>query len=974
MARTKSLSIIERSLAEFSGLRPRAWICLGPGYGREELKSVFFEHGQALGSEVLTRVEGLAARVLGLASGVGDERVLAGPARQEVLRFILSQSSVLALMPEMRRLRRQSGFFRKLDRAVQAGRMAWTYENEREVHEERLLEKVGENQVRTEVQKLAFIYEHWLTAEGLWDPPMLLRAATLRLQSGERPGSALPRTVYRLSAQTPESLERSFWEMLGREIECVDLAREEIAKGARHSAGVDTDVNTDSDLDTDTDVNTDSDLDPPAGASATSPEFHWTRWHTLDDAAEALASHLATLEPEHLAHHTILIPDQTAVRRSMRRALQAHGVPLSDPRDPMRLRFEESLKRALAPLEVVSGRFERRAVIAYAQMFGQSSAEPGFRNSERNSEKSENGASIRDASVGRKESQSLLWVKEIHSRGVRIGLEGYAGGKLTALYAELTRLHDRLGGKLTLADFTARWIEEIAQATWLEESEKRWLAPWLDRLLTEMAGDVARVGLGNRRAPPLFWMERIAERIDQATPPIERSKPRYGVTLSRLGQAPLKGTQHLHLLGLPPQWIAGDGVGDLWYPDRERELLGSEFQLRSSRTVREERVRLLQSWATATDAHLEIWDAIYDWDGRERESLLPLFREAGWLDSVNGEPVAPPAPEDRGAHPRWIASFGSLRPAPPTQVRLPSLLQAGVSRISATELEHMSRCGFTGLAKGRWRLFDLREAEPELWPDVRGNILHLAVQRLLESRDADGNFARDPQSALDEAWQTERPRGLLRGERLEQLARRKMLEVLQAFCEAERDYVSRAHTRVSSLEGPALRWKSAHGVEVTGIPDRIDEHPEGLFILDNKSSSALPKGQDMIGLGYRLQLPFYALAVQEQLGKPVIGLQFVELNRKAGRSSGLFFSQWNGKEEGNLTYARGNSRSLVKTTPEDAWAKIREHVEAAVGAYVDGCYDVKPKLPTECTDCAYRDLCGRNRQAPGDGESEGAEA
>ena len=943
MARTKSLSIIEQSLAEFSGLRPRAWICLGPGYGREELKSVFFEQGQALGAEVLTRVEGLAARIL----GVNEERVLAGPARQEVLRFILAQSSVLTLMPEMRRLRRQSGFFRKLDRSVQAGRMAWTHADEREVHEERLLEKVGENQVRTEVQKLAFIYEQWLSAEGLWDPPMLLRASIERLQSGEGTAGALPQAIFRLSAQTPESLERSFWEVLAREVECVDLAREEAAAladandSAEGVAGADADDDRSAD---DRSVATAS--APPSG-----PEFHWTRWHTLDDAAEALAEHLATLEPEFLAQHTILIPDQTAVRRSMRRALQAHGVPLSDPRDPMRLRFEESLKRALAPLEVVSGRFERRAVIAYAQMLGQAATSKG------------------GALPAGSADQALLWVKEIHSRGVRIGLEGYQGGKLTALYAELTRLHERLGGKLTLADFTSRWIEEIAEAKWLEESEKRWLAPWLDRLLGEMAKDVARVGLGSRRAPPLFWMERIAERIDQATPPIERSKPRFGVTLSRLGQAPLKGTQHLHLLGLPPQWISGDGVGDLWYPDRERELLGSEFQLRSSRTVREERVRLLQGWATATDAHLEIWDAIYDWDGRERESLLPLFRETGWTDRVPAEA------EDRGAHPRWIPSFGSLRPAPPTQVKLPSLLQAGVSKISATELEHMSRCGFTGLAKGRWRLFDLREAEPELWPDVRGNILHLAVQRLLESRDADGNFARDPESALEEAWQTERPRGLLRGERLEQLARRKMLEVLQAFCVAERDYVSRAHTRVSSLEGPALRWKSAHGVEVTGIPDRIDEHPEGLFILDNKSSSALPKGQDMIGLGYRLQLPFYALAVQEQLGKPVIGLQFVELNRKAGRSSGLFFSQWNGKEEGNLTYARGNSRSLVKTSPEDAWSKIREHVESAVGAYVDGCYDVKPKLPSECTDCAYRDLCGRNRQgAPAEGDAEGAEA
>lgn len=887
---TPSLSIIERNLADFSGLEPRAWICVAPGYGREELKAVFFERGFSLGSESTVNLETLARRVLGLR----PERVLAGPGRQEVLRLLLADRRILTHTPELRRLKRQSGFFKKLDRALQSGRMAFAHENEREVQEQRISEKLGENPARTEVSLIAAAYEAWLDGQQLWDSPRLLRTAVVRMD--EAAPAAFPEKVYRLGVQQPEPLERAFWDSLSRHV-----AVEEIGLQAGISA---------------------------AAAAESGAKLSWERWHTLDDGAEGLAERLAAIPAEKWADHTILIPDMPAIRRSVRRALESHGVALSDPRDPMRLRSEETIKRAVLPLEVVASRFERRQVISYIQL------NP-------------------DAATGE-------WVKEIHARGVRQGLDLYMGGKLTHLHQDLTRLQRRFGVRLTVQELTTQWTRELELAKWLSENEKRWLLPWIDRLTTELKEDLERVGIAGRSAPILLWMERLNERIDQAAPPIERSKPRNGVILSRLGQAPLRGTKHLHLIGMSVNWISSEGIGDLWYPDRERELLGSEFSIRCSQSVRADRIAVMKAWRNATSEQIGIIDSRYDWDGRERESMTPLLRELGW--SVE--------PAEKGAYTRFIPSFNAIRPAPPSRVKLRPLIETGKNRVSVTALDDMSKCAFIGLAKGRWKLYDLREAEPELWGDVRGRILHAAIHSLLLARDDQGNFSLSVEEALEQAWQKEKPQGLLQGPRLVALAKKKMREVLEAFCRAEKIYVERSGTKISSLEGPPLHWKTDDGIEVVGIPDRIDEHPDGIFVLDYKSSSALPKGKQMVEQGYRLQLPYYAITAARELGKPAIGVQFIELNKKGGRGSGMFFAQWNGKTPGNLTATTKNSTSLLQQSPQDAWPKIEEHILSCVKAFTQGDYEARPKIASDCARCNYYDLCGRGRASPGGDETE----
>jgi len=318
-----------------------------------------------------------------------------------------------------------------------------------------------------------------------------------------------------------------------------------------------------------------------------------------------------------------------------------------------------------------------------------------------------------------------------------------------------------------------------------------------------------------------------------------------------------------------------------------------------------------------------------------------------------------------GSHGRWTPSYDAVRPVPPQRFNLPAL--PGVPAIHATALDRFSRCPFTALASARWRLRDAREPEAELWPDVRGELLHAAVKILVEARDPEGFFFKSPEVALEEAWREVQPGGLLRGERLRSYARATLVTVLAKFCEKERAYVQRANTSVLSLEGPEVRLEFP-AFSVNGRPDRIDavdgavEGSEpGLFVLDYKSSSVLPKGNEMLE-GYRLQLPFYAVAAARHFGRAALGVQYVELNRKGGRGNGIFFKQLNGKEAGKLTNSRSRS-SVLDLAPEEVWSLCVGHIEKCGKAFCAGEFAAAPAKEIECRSCMFSDLCGRRRAA-----------
>jgi RecB family exonuclease len=913
------------------GLNPSVWLCAGAGFSREEIKAVIFNSGEKPGlargliAEAITTGEEIARKIVE-ATGSGPLQLLSPHARQEGLRLLFSESRISAHLPELKRLKRQGSFFRRLDQALQSGRMAFSHSEEESVIEERLLQRFGANPVREEVRLLCGPYEAWLSAMGFWDPPLLFRKAIEVLVSGGWPEKlSVPEEIFIFSVQEPESLERGFWEAVGRHT------------GVRRLGA--------------------SNL----GTFSPDLSWEWELWHTQDDASQRLADRISTnSEQMNWNDHAVLMADLPAVRRSLKRALKDAGIPEADPRDPNRLRIDESVKWALLPLEVVANDFERSAVHSWLRTFG---------------------ASLCGVDLTRV-------FEEIASRGVRQGLKSYAGGGLVALHQELKNLAQDLGGKKNCAEFAEAHLKVLKKnldvlaeralgegrlgASAAAFAELSWLSPFFESFWKQFCEDWKLLGLSEQRAPILYWLDKLQARLEQTPAPVERLRPREGLRIYRLQQAPLIPAKTVWIVGVSSSWLSAQGTGDYWFGQREREVLSSEFAVRSGIQVREERLASLKAWLGSAEKVIFL-DSQYSPDGRERESILPVFQE---LKSCGGVP--PEEPVEMGAHPRWVASFGALRPLQPQQVRLSGLARSSsgaVPEFSATTMERYSKCSFQSLAMDRWRLRDAREPDCELWADSRGNILHEAVKILLKNVRGDSEsliFGVSPKEALDQAWELKPPRGLLRSKPMEVYLRSRMLQVLESFCEKEREYRKRSGARTVSLDEAKLRMEFQEFC-VTGTPDRIDETSDGLFVMDYKTSSALPNGTEMIEAGYRLQLPFYALAASKGAGKPVLGVQFIELNRKASRSSGIFFKKFNGKEPGKLTAVTTRSKSLVPFEPEEAWSRLEDHLLTHGLGYVRGEFSAKPKKPDkECSSCVIGDLCGYRRRVS-DGLIEGSE-
>ena len=208
MANQSYWSIEPELLGQAAGLRPRLWIGVGAEISREEVKRWILEKELALTGESVQTLEQMAARLL----GVTPDRILKDTARQEALRLLLARASVRARLPEIRRLKRQRPFWRRLDRALQQGRMSFAHPAEAQVLSERL-QSVGHfSALKGEIEFVSALYEAWLTASDLWDGPRLLAEAADRLPATWPSDVHLPETILYLGAYGLEARPKFFFE------------------------------------------------------------------------------------------------------------------------------------------------------------------------------------------------------------------------------------------------------------------------------------------------------------------------------------------------------------------------------------------------------------------------------------------------------------------------------------------------------------------------------------------------------------------------------------------------------------------------------------------------------------------------------------------------------------------------------------------------------------------------------------------
>ncbi|MBI2712001.1 MAG: PD-(D/E)XK nuclease family protein [Bdellovibrio sp.] len=889
-------------LAKFFGLKPEAWLCVGAGYAREELKALLFSQGRGFVGRAVLTLPDLACLIL----GVPSEKILSASARQEVLRKLFADSRIEKHFSELRRLKRRKDFLAKLDLALQTGRMTFAHPEEGEVYRERLFQSSGvENPVRLEVRTFASAYEAWMRSAGYYDLPLLLTDA---LQKMDDPDFAFewPKEIWHITLQKPESLESAFWERVG------------------HWARVNR-------------VGTPQDGVRPESGFEAQPELSWKTAHTLDDAAEFFVDDIQKSLDEGVGFQdmAVLIPDEPSLRRTLKRALEYRGIPLAEPRDPTQLLWEESMKWVLKPLEVVARGFSRDDVISWIRIWSWDHSRMDLQ---------------------------LLWTPEIDARGVRSGLRNYSGEPLNELYTQLTRLQEVFGGKKTVTEISKAHLEYLKDQFKEDPSGKKTVATrFVESLWADFVEDLQKVGDAEKRAPALYWLEKVVLRIREASPPVDGLKPETGLRIYRLQQAPVFRAKRLWILGMPSRWLSGEGLANSWYSEREREILALEFEVRSKQQVHHERLEALLGWVRNSE-ECTVLDSHYDVDGKEPETLLPVLEELGFgLNQSFGS-------EGRvlGAHPFLNFSYVSTLKAPAQELTLPPMPSQPGGRgpqITATALDRYSRCSFQALAYHRWDLRDLRDPEPDLWPDVRGNLLHSAVRTLLRSRTPAGDFSMTCEMALELAWRARPPKGLIQSRRIHKYIKSRLVLILEAFCEKEKAYFEKSGAIPVSLDDTKLE-RVYEQFSILGQPDRIDRFEGGYFLMDYKSSGSLPNGTEMIERGYRLQLPFYGVAFSKTQQGSVCGLQFIELDSGAGRKSGILFKSYNGKEPGNLTELRANSKSLIEAEPEEVWAALDRKIEETATSYILGHFVAMPNVEVrskECGRCRVQDLCGYRR-------------
>jgi len=270
--------------ARVSGLDPKDWIIVEAGVSREEVKESFLASGMGFTSQAIQDLTSVTRWILG--SLVDAKRVLGAPSRQEVLRGLLGNRELLEFLPEIRRLKRQKDFYKKLDRSIQAARMTYASADERDAQEERLDQTGGSGILRREMLIVITAYEEWLSGNQAWDLPRLLLAATGALGSTEIE-FVFPERILVLSRELGESRSEAFFEVLGRRVQ---VERVFVAE---------------------------SDETAPLKC-----ESKWEEWHTVDDCCDRLGD--ALLEAYRagtLSDNGVLLPDLPPVRRSLKRAL-----------------------------------------------------------------------------------------------------------------------------------------------------------------------------------------------------------------------------------------------------------------------------------------------------------------------------------------------------------------------------------------------------------------------------------------------------------------------------------------------------------------------------------------------------------------------------------------------------------------------------------------------------------------------------
>ncbi|NDG83465.1 MAG: PD-(D/E)XK nuclease family protein [Proteobacteria bacterium] len=859
---SKVYEIVDR----ISGLNPSAVLVLPQGFVREEWKSLCFSKGKGLIASSIRSPAQLAGSLVPESVG----RILERTARVEMLRANFKQREIKEALPRLLEHRFRPRFFESIDWVLQKGRELFVHSEEAAIFLERLEERNGRDERRTEFFLLNRYWEALLQYREFFDDSRVFEWATERLRTGERaPGVS---KIYWLSHFPGKPRERHFLEALSERVEVEHI---------------------------------------PSSAFFTTPEpkrMHRVHSHAMEDAAQHL---LDRVLDSGLDSSAVVIEDRPEVRRTLDRVARERGIRLLDARDPTLLSHSEELKTALLELDLVARNFPSDRVLEWVN--------------------------ARDPSRGELR-------KKIIEGNSDQGIAAYRFDPV--LYSALEALAKRYPRKMALEE-----LREALDQSVLSFALPAWVSKVVSAQINEWEAGLEQHGSLSRKRPIRFWARELTEGLKQAAPPVPALRNERGLRLYRVDQAVsflLPEEVAVHFFGVGNSFFEPKPEASGWLSGRDLETLAGEFSLPDRKQLRDTARNSFASWAGRSNADPVFWDYLYDESGAEVESAELVLQTFTSLS---------PGEEQRaGAHPALLPSLGPDRkpPALRAEVRFAER-EFPIGFVNA-----LGNCAFTAYAQFLLKLQDERDPDFELGNDIYGNLLHKAIERMLESKGA-----LTPEGAFDSAWQETRKPAWVRSERLRAATRDKAIRVLELFLESEKEYRKQSGTELRSQE-EEIELKR-EGFVFKGRLDRTDQHADGLVVLDYKTSSSQTPGQRSLETGKGLQLAAYALALQDQTGNPVVSAQYVVLSKdRINRNYGVLFRNWNkGKASDPVEFpvssVKSNHASLFAAEPETVWRAFDEKVKGLLKKAVEHGFEAKPADESDCGFCRYSGVCGRKR-------------
>lgn len=293
-------------------------------------------------------------------------------------------------------------------------------------------------------------------------------------------------------------------------------------------------------------------------------------------------------------------------------------------------------------------------------------------------------------------------------------------------------------------------------------------------------------------------------------------------------------------------------------------------------------------------------------------------------------------------------------------------------KFSLSEIQRYIDCPYQYYASRHLKLEEIKKDNMEPPPDVRGSFAHQALEKFfkihsqlyvnaLKNEDNEtkllhflSTFLSD-ESATFEKFKTFEPELVTAFiKRLFKAVTGLLKEEIQAHRESKKTTILQKMEWEFEHNGQSgWHLKTKHGdVTITGRIDRIDVDETGntFTVIDYKTGK--PPNTAEIRDGIQIQLPVYMMAVESALYPGFTPSGGFYYQFREAKIEGFAIK---GSSDAKFVHHR---RHVTERAWEDIKAKVKTHIEDAVGGILQGHFAPAPRSEDLCGHCDYKRICG----------------